>query len=167
MAKGMYHYLAKAWKKPTYEMRQMQIAWRKGKAIERVEKPLRLDKARALGYKAKPGFVIVRVRLLRGGRKREAVRAGRRTKRMTSRKVLKANYRWVAEQRAARKFKNLEVLNSYWIGKDGMYYFFEVILVDPLHPQIKNDPKLKWLLNARGRVFRGLTSAGKHSRGIK
>lgn len=167
MVKGMYHYIGQAWKKPSLEMRKMQIAWRHGNAIERVDKPLRLDRARALGYKAKPGFIVVRVKLLRGGRKRTRPNAGRRSKRMTSRKVLKMNYQGVAEQRAARKYRNLEVLNSYWIGEDGMYYFYEVILVDPSHPQINNDPGLKWIANAKGRAFRGRTSAGKKSRGFR
>ena len=36
----------------------------------RVPRPSRPDKARRLGYKAKQGFVIYRVRVRRGGRKR-------------------------------------------------------------------------------------------------
>jgi large subunit ribosomal protein L15e len=167
MAKGMYHYLSEAWKKPSQEMSKMQIAWRHGNAIERVEKPLRLDRARSLGYKAKPGFVVVRVKLMRGGRTRTRPTSGRRTKRMTIKKILKMNYQGVAEQRAARRYRNLEVLNSYWVGKDGINYFYEVILVDPNHPQIKNDPDLKWILNVKGRAFRGMTSAGIKSRGLR
>jgi len=167
MAKGMYYYLRQAWKKPPVnELRKRIIDWRKSNAIVRVEKPLRLDRARALGYKAKQGFVIARVRLLRGGRKRSRPRAGRQSGKQTIRKTLVMNYKAVAEQRTARKFRNLEVLNSYWIGQDGEYYFFEVILVDPCHPQIKNDPGIKWICSQRGRAFRGLTSAGKKSRGL-
>ena len=79
------------------------------------------------------------------------------------------NYKWIAEQRAARKFRNLEVLNSYMIGKDGINYFYEVILVDPERSEIKNDKKISWIAKPenRGRVFRGLTSAGKKSRGLR
>ena len=167
MAKGMYYYLRQAWKKPSVDvLRKRIVEWRKSNAIARVEKPLRLDRARALGYKAKPGFVVVRVRLKRGGRKKERIGGGRRSRRKITKKVLKSNYQWVAEQRAGRKYRNLEVLNSYWIGKDGEYYFFEVILVDPTHPQILNDESMKWVANpaSRGRVFRGLTSAAKKSR---
>lgn len=149
------------------EMRKMQIAWRRGNAIERVEKPLRLDRARALGYKAKPGFIVVRVKLLRGGRRRPATKAGRRTKRMSNKKVLKMNYQAVAEQRASRAYTNLEVLNSYWIGEDGRNYFYEVILVDPKHPQIKSDSTINWVCNTKGRALRGLTSAGRKGRGIR
>ena len=35
---------------------------------------------------------------------------------------------------------NLRVLNSYWINQDGVYKYYEVILVDPNH-------KAVWLLN--------------------
>lgn len=167
MTKGMYYYIKEAWKNPSPEISKMMISWREGDSIERVEKPLRLDRARNLGYKAKPGFVVVRVRVMRGGRKRPTRKAGRRSKRQTIRKTLMMNYKWVAEQRANKRYRNLEVLNSYWIGKDGIYYFYEVILVDPLHPQIINDPQLKNLIHQRGRVFRGLTSSGRKSRGLR
>ncbi|MDP6845899.1 MAG: 50S ribosomal protein L15e, partial [Candidatus Nanoarchaeia archaeon] len=106
-----------AWKKPDIKvLRARMIEWRKGNAIVKVDKPLRLDRARALGYKAKKGVVVVRIRLLRGGRKKTRPKKGRRTKRMTVRKILKMNYKEVAEQRVARRYRNMEVLNSYWIG---------------------------------------------------
>jgi len=79
------------------------------------------------------------------------------------------NYQWIAEQRAARKYRNLEVLNSYLLGKDGVHYFYEVILVDPERPEIKNDSRINWIAKPenRGRVFHGLTSAGKKARGLR
>jgi large subunit ribosomal protein L15e len=60
----------------------------------------------------------------------------------------------------------MQVLNSYYIAEDGQRKWFEIILVDPAHPVVKNDPKLKWLAEShnKGRVFRGLTAAGKKSR---
>jgi len=167
MTKGMYHYIREAWKKPSMEeLRKRLFEWRQGKAIERVESPTRLDRARALGYKAKPGFVIARVRVRRGSKKRPKMMGGRRSKRQNRRKVLQANYQWVAEQRVGRKYRNMEVLNSYWIGRDGMHYFFEVILVDRTHPQILADKTINWICEPenRGRVFRGLTSSAKKSR---
>lgn len=39
--------------------------------VVRASRPSRPDKARRLGYKAKQGFVIYRVRVRRGGRKRK------------------------------------------------------------------------------------------------
>jgi large subunit ribosomal protein L15e len=146
------------------------IEWRASNAVTRVEKPLRLDRARALGYKAKVGFVIVRVRLKRGGRTRSRAHAkGRKSTRQTIRKTLKMNYQWVAEIRAEKKYKNLNVLNSYPIGKDGKYFFFEVILVDSTRPEIKNDRVFAWLVDPANahRAQRGLTSAAKKSRGLR
>tara|TARA_Y100000034_G_C6905603_1_gene420084 strand:- start:3501 stop:4085 length:585 start_codon:yes stop_codon:yes gene_type:complete len=171
MAQGLYGALRELWKKPDRELLHgKMIAWRAGNAIEKVDRPLRLDRARALGYKAKTGFVILRVRVNRGGRKRpRAGVKGRKTRRQTIRKTLKMSYQWVAEIRAARKYKNLEVLNSYWIGQDGKHYFYEVIMVDPSKNEIKKDRTTKWVANGKNskRAERGLTSAGKKSRGLK
>lgn len=169
MAKGLMHYLRQAWKKPAGEAHKSRmVTWRAGNAIEKVEKPLRIDRARALGYKAKKGFVVVRVRLNRGGRKRERAGVkGRRTKNQTNRKTLKMNYQWVAEVRAARKYPTLEVLNSYNIGQDGKHYFYEVILVDTSKKEIQTDRTTKWIASKKNskRAERGLTSAAKKSRG--
>ena len=32
--------------------------------------------------------------------------------------------------------RNLRVLNSYWINQDGVYKYYEVILVDPSHKAV-------------------------------
>ena len=167
---GLYKYIRQAWKKPDKKnLREKMVGWRKAGALTKVEKPLRLDRARALGYKAKKGFVLIRVKLKRGGHKKQRPNKGRRSKRLTARKNLKMSYKWIAEQRAARKYKNLEVLNSYQIGKDGMNFFFEVIMVDPSKPEIKNDKTINWIGKSgnKNRVMRGLTSAGKKSRGLR
>ncbi len=170
MTQGMYHYIRQAWKKPDEKvLRERMIAWRASDAIVQVEKPLRLDRARSLGYKDKKGFSVVRIRLARGGHKRTRPNKGRRSKRMNIRKVLKMSYKWIAEQRVARKYRNLEVLNSYPIGKDGIFYFYEVILVDPQRQEIQNDKTINWVCNANNRMrpMRGLTSSGKSSRGLR
>ena len=166
----MYHYIKEAWKKPDKKvLRERMIEWRKSNVLTRVDKPLRLDRARALGYKDKKGFVVVRARLKRGGHKRSRTNKGRRSKRLHTRKTLRMNYRGIAEQRVARKFTNLEVLNSYLIGKDGIHYFYEVILVDPQRSEIKKDKKINWIVKTsnKGRDFHGKTSAGKKSRGLR
>jgi len=166
---GMYYYIKQAWKQPDSKtLRERMIQWRASEAQVKVDKPLRLDKARALGYKDKSGFVIIRIRLKRGGHHRPRPNAGRRSKRMHTRKTLKMSYKWIAEQRVQNKYTNLEVLNSYLIGKDGIYAFYEVICVDPQRPEIQNDPNLKWIVNPvnRKRASRGLTSSAKKSRGL-
>ena len=170
MVQGLYHYIRKAWKKPDKKiLRDRMTEWRKEGAFTRVDKPLRLDRARSLGYKDKKGFVIIRVKLKRGGHKRTRPNKGRRSKRLHIRKNLKMNYRWIAEQRAERKYKNLHVLNSYEIGKDGIYSFYEVIMIDPERPEIKNDKTINWICKPenKNRTMRGLTSAGKKSRGLR
>ena len=151
------------------ELSKKMISWRKSEVIVRVEKPFDIGRARNLGYKDKKGFIVARVRILRGGRKRSKVNKGRKSRKQTVRKTLKMNYQWVAEQRAARRFRNLEVLNSYKTGKDGRHYFFEIILVDPKRPEIQSDKTISWIcrLENQGRAFRGLTSAAKKSRGLR
>ena len=170
-----YKYIAEAWAKPEKSfvdelMRQRLIEWRRQPAITRVEKPTRLDRARKLGYKAKQGFVIVRVRVRRGGLRKQRPKAGRRPKRMGVKKFKPAkSMRLIAEERAARKFPNLEVLNSYWVGEDGRSKWFEIIMVDPHHPAITTDKDINWISQKQNkrRVFRGLTSAGKKVRGLR
>jgi large subunit ribosomal protein L15e len=170
MVNGLAYYLRQAWKKPDTEtLRKRMIEWRHGEAFVRVEKPLRLDKARALGYKAKKGIIVVRVRVVRGGHKRSRPNKGRRSKRMGIRVTLKENYKAIAERRVADKYPNMEVLNSYWIGRDGINYFYEVILVDRCAPEIKSDKQLSFITKKKStsRAYRGLTSAGIKSRGLR
>jgi len=173
--KMAYKYIAEAWAKPEKSfldefMRQRLIEWRKQPTITRIERPTRLDRARKLGYKAKQGFVLVRARVRRGGLRKPRPRAGRRPKRMGVLKYKPAkSIRLIAEERAAKKFPNLVVLNSYWVGEDGRSKWFEIIMVDPNHPTIKSDKSINWICQKqhRGRVFRGLTSAGKKVRGLR
>lgn len=170
MAKGMYYYLRNAWKKPDAEaLRARMVQWRTENAVTKIDRPTRLDRARSLGYKAKKGYVIARVRVTRGGRQRARTNKARKPKKHTILKTLKMNYQWIAEQRAQKKFQNLEVLNSYKLARDGKYYFFEVILVDYSRPEIKNDRTINWITKSanQNRVFRGLTSAGRKSRGLR
>jgi large subunit ribosomal protein L15e len=82
--------------------------------------------------------------------------------------VPKKSIQFIAEERAGRKYPNLEVLNSYPLGSDGVHEYFEVIMLDPSHPAIRSDPNLGWIVSRsqRGRVYRGLTRAGKKTRGM-
>jgi len=170
-----YKYIAEAWVKPEKSfveelMRQRLIGWRRQPVVSRIEKPTRLDRARKLGYKAKQGFVMTRIRVRRGGLRKQRPKAGRRPKRMGVKKFKPAkSLRLIAEERAARKFPNLEVLNSYWVGEDGRSKWFEVVMVDPNSPRIKADKDMNWICQKQHhrRVFRGLTSAGKKVRSLR
>lgn len=173
MSKSFYDYIGELYKKPKENLgnlyKERLIQWRKENTVVKLEKPTRLDRARELGYKAKRGFIVVRVRINRGGRKRANVlKHERRPATARSRKALGMNYQWVSEIRANKKFTNLEVLSSYWVGQDGRHYWHEVILVDPNAPEIKSDETINWICDSshKGRVYRGLTSAGKKSRGL-
>jgi len=146
------------------------LTWRREHTVTRLEHPTRLDRARAIGYRAKGGFLVARVRVRRGGQNKRAIIAGRRPKHKgILQMTLKKSLRRIAEERAQKHYPNLEVLNSYWVGEDGKQKFFEVILVDPSHPEILADPKIAWIAAPaqRGRVYRGLTSAGTESRGLR
>jgi large subunit ribosomal protein L15e len=135
--------MTEAWTEPkkTYVnqlMKQRLIEWRKQRTTLRIEKPTRLDRARRLGYKAKQGFIIARVRIRRGGLRKKRPKSGRRPKRMGVKKLKPAkSLQKMAEERAAKKFPNLKVKNSYWVGQDGRSKWFEIILVDLNHPIIK------------------------------
>jgi len=167
---GIYKYVKDLWKKPKENLKELYrerlIKWRKEAVTVRLEYPTRIDRARSLGYKAKPGYIIVRQRVSSGGRKRPQIKKGRRSKHSRQRKIVSKSYQVIAEERANKKYKNCEVLNSYWVGKDGKNYWFEIILVDRAHPVIKKDKKINWIAKDRGRVYRGKTSAGKKSRGL-
>ena len=164
-----YQKIKENWRNISQELKQSRlIQWRRENVVIRIERPTRLDRARALGYKAKQGIFIVRVRVNRGGRQRpRPTKKGRRSKRQTSRKILKMSYLWICEQRANRKYKNCEVLGSYPLLKDGTHFWAEVILMDRDHPQIKKSKELRMIANKRGRTFRGLTSQGRKSRGMR
>ena len=166
----MYQYIREAWKKPKENLGQLYqqriIKWRQEPTTIRVERPTRIDRARSCGYKAKPGFIVVRQRVNRGGRQRPNPRHPRRPKAMGRRKDLTMNYQAVAENRASKKYPNCEVLNSYYVGEDGLYYWYEIILADKANPSIIADTRISWIINHKGRASRGLTSAGKRGRGL-
>ncbi len=151
-------------------VRSRLIVWRKQASIVRLERPTRLGRARSLGYKAKQGYIVVRVRTGRGPREKPRPRMGRKPRSLGVRKYTPQKSRqWIAEERAARKYPNLRVLNSYWVGSDHKWVWYEVILVDPNHPVVYNDPHISWICDPahKGRESRGLTSAGKKSRGLR
>lgn len=173
-AKSMYHFMGEAWKNPSSpEMKQLMwqrlVDWRKEGTFVRVERPTRLDRARALGYKAKQGIVVVRAKVRKGGLRKHRIRKGRKPKRKGILKItMKKNIQRIAEERTSKRYPNLEVLASYWVGEDGRHKWYEVILVDVNHPVIKSDARLCWICSSKhtNRAIRGLTPAGKKGRGL-
>ncbi len=170
----MYNHVGDIWKKPdtSYQSPQKNrlIQWRRDENFLRVDKPLRIDRARSLGYKAKQGYIIVRARVRRGGLQRHKIKGGRKpSARGTKKLTMAKNTQRIAEERTAKHYPNMEVLNSYWVGEDGSYHYYEIILVDPAHPAIVNDPNINWIsaFPNRRRVLRGKTSAGQKGRGLR
>ena len=146
------------------------VEYRKGESIQRVEKPTKLYRARTLGYKAKQGYIIVRARIRKGGMHKVRPKRGRKPRALGVTKYTTGkNLQWIAEERVQRKYPNMQIVNSYKIYSDGKNWYYEVILVDPNHPVIKSDPKINWIGTSphKRRVSRGLTSAGKKSRGLR
>ncbi len=145
---------------------QRLIDWRKGEAVVRVDHPVRLDRARSVGFKAKEGYIVVRVRLPRGGRLRKKFKGGRKPTKMRRKLILDMSYQTVAERRANKRYLNCEVLNSYFLAQDGKHYWYEVILVDRV--QVSKYPGMEWLADDsnKGRIYRGLTMSARKTRGL-
>jgi large subunit ribosomal protein L15e len=119
-----------------------------------------------LGYKAKQGYVVYRIRVRRGNRKRPVPKGatyGKPVNQGVNALKFQRSLRSTAEERVARRCGGLRVLNSYWINQDGVYKYYEVICVDPFHKAIRRDARINWICDAvhKRRESRGLTSAGK------
>jgi large subunit ribosomal protein L15e len=170
-------YVEELWKRKQSDVLRFLLrvrCWefRQAGSICRLHRPSRPDKARRMGYRAKQGFVVYRVRVRRGGRKRPVSKGivyGKPVNQGITQLKANRNLRTVAEERVGRRCAGLRVLNSYWVNEDSAYKYFEVVLVDPAHNAVRNDPRSNWICNPvhKHRELRGLTSAGKKARGLR
>ena len=74
-------YVEELWRKKQSDVLRFLLRvrcweYRNGKAITRCSRPTRPEKARHVGYKAKQGYVVYRVRVRRGNRKRPVSKVG-------------------------------------------------------------------------------------------
>ena len=134
-----YEYLQQLWRKHDPELlgwlREEAVEWRRDPVIMRIHRPTRPDKARMLGYKAKQGIIMVRVRVRTGGARKPRPSSGRRPKAMGSVKFTRAiSSQKIGENRVLRKYPNMTLANSYHLYSDGKNHWYEVILVDQSHP---------------------------------
>ena len=109
----------------TWEFRQLPV-------IHRVQHPSRPDKARRLGYKAKQGYVVYRVRVRRGGRKkliRKGLVKGKPASQGVNQLKFARNLRSVAEERVGRK-----------IGYDFKYIFLVAFVFSTHTGLLKMEP---------------------------
>ncbi len=150
--------LGSVWKERLMELRREPT-------VHKIEQPTRHDKARSYGYKAQPGFFIARVKVTRGGKTRPHFMGGRKPVHSRHRLILKKNRRTIAEERASRIFTNAEVLGSYWLAKDGLHEWYEIILAD--RGKAGTHQGYEWLRHSKGKAFRGITSAGRKFRGLR
>ena len=134
----------KMWKTNSAELREKAVLWRTQNALTRIERPSRIARARRLGYKAKQGIVVIRMRVGTGGMRKQRPRAGRRPKHLgVTRIKADVSMRKVAERRVLERYPNMKLLGSYFLYKDGMHYWFEIILADPSHPSIAKDKEMR------------------------
>lgn len=174
---GAYKYLEELWRKKQSDVMRFLLrvrSWeyRQLSSIHRASRPSRPDKARMLGYKAKQGYVVYRVRVRRGNRKKPVSKGivyGKPKHQGVNHLKFQRSLRSVAEERVGKKLGNLRVLNSYWVAQDSIYKFYEVIMVDPSHKAIRRDAKINWIATGahKHRELRGLTSTGKKHRGLR
>jgi len=126
------------------ELRQRAVVWRNENAVTRVEKPSRIARARRLGYKAKQGIIVIRMRVGTGGMRKQRPRGGRRPKHLGVTKIkADVSMKQVSERRVLERYPNMKLLGSYFLYKDGMHYWFEIILADPSHPRIAKDKEIR------------------------
>jgi len=140
-------------------------------AIHRASRPSRPDKARKVGYKAKQGYLVYRVRVKRGDRKKRVAKGivyGKPGHCGINKWKMTRNLRSVAEERIGRKCGGLRVLNSYWVAADAVHKWYEVVMVDPFHKVVRDDPRINWICNPamKHRELRGVTAAGRKARGL-
>lgn len=173
---GAYKYLEELWRKKQSDVMRFLLRvrcweYRQQASIVRCTRPTRPDKARRLGYKAKQGYVIFRVRVRRGGRKRpnsKGIVYGKPCNQGISQLKWEKSLKSKAEGRVGKVAGNLRILSTYWVNSDSSHKWYEVIMVDPSHRAIRRDPRINWICAARNkhRENRGTTTAGRKSRGL-
>src|SRR5437899_10595409 len=111
--RNLYAFVKQAWKNPRSGVVKEThfgrlVEWRRGNAFVRIERPTRIDRARELGYRAKQGYVVVRARVRRGGRRRPRPMGGRhRNARRLVQITMAKSIQRSGEQRTAKHHPNL------------------------------------------------------------
>lgn len=137
-----YSHMQTQWTSKNHDLqdwlRRVAVGWRKEPVVKRVPRPTRIDRARRLGYKAKQGVAVVRVRIRRGGARKPRPTSGRRQKSMGSARYTRGlSLQILAETRAKKPYPNMKVKGSYYLYSDGRTHWYEVILQDSYHPAQK------------------------------
>jgi large subunit ribosomal protein L15e len=145
-------------------LKQRGMEYRKEKkAVVKVDKPTNIVSAKSIGYKAKQGIFVARVRVRKGSGTYARPKNKRRPKRQGQAKLTRRkSVRAMAEEKASKKFENAEVLGSYKIAEDGKSHYFEIVLADRESTRVGTDKRLVYLFKGqKGRAERGKTFAGR------
>merc|ERR1712110_133102 len=118
--RGAYKYLEELYKRKQSDILRFLLrvrAWqyRQLSSVHRASRPTRPDKARRLGYKAKQGYVIYRVRVKRGGRKRPVSKGicyGKPKTSGVNQLKFQRSIQSVAEERVGESVVDLESLTA-------------------------------------------------------
>jgi len=114
---GAYKYLSELYTKKQSDVLQFVSRvrcweYRQLAVIHRASRPSRPDKARRLGYKAKQGYLIYRIRVRRGNRKRPAPKGatyGKPVRQGINHLKFQRGLKATAEERVGRRCGNLRV----------------------------------------------------------
>lgn len=136
----------------------------KKKAIEKVKYPTRLEASKRIGYKRNIGLSLYRVKIRKGDRRVGIPNRGRSPSKLAPSKSLRLNLKHVAERRANRKHKEMDVINSYWVGKTGSHTWYEVMMGNFNNKVLKKRFSIK--KHNKRKVFRGLTCSGRKTRNL-
>jgi large subunit ribosomal protein L15e len=158
--------LISQYKERPKEYRERLMKWAAEGTATRVDRPTNLARARKLGYKAKQGVIVVRVKVSKGKSKRRMPSGGRKPSKSGKYYTRSKGMQAIAEERASKKFVNAEVLNSYFAGDSGSHEYYEIIMLDRESPVIKSDPSYARVIAMKDRAVRGLTASGRRHRGL-
>jgi len=145
-------------------MQKRTIEYRKEKlTVVKIDRPTNLVSARQIGYKAKKDIIVARVRVRKGSGTYSRPKSKRRPKRQGQTKLTRRkSTRSMGEEKASKKFENMEVIGSYKIAEDGKSHYYEIVLADRDSKVIAKDKELKYLKKGQqGRAERGKTKSGK------
>merc|ERR1712212_821686 len=164
---GAYKYMQEIYRKKQSDVMRFLLRvrcwqYRQLSALHRAPRPTRPEKARRLGYKNKQGFVVYRIRVRRGGRKRPVPKGatyGKPKSHGVNQLKPVRNLQSLAEERCGRRLGSLRVLNSYWVAQDSTYKYYKAI---------RRDASVNWICSTKHkhREMRGKTSAGRKHRGL-
>jgi len=105
------------WKRPADSLglryKAMLMDMRRQSIITRVDKPTRMDRARSLGYKAKTGHVVVRIKIGKGMRK--TPNKGRRSPKASGRFFSPGPTGWKFDVSMSVKLARLAVETRMWV----------------------------------------------------